>query len=280
MKKDYRTKPIDVKAKYIVLISALGVLSFLFINGLRSGDETSATTNTKQRRKVFVDLGANCGNTYLQHRIENEDDADEWEAYLWEPSPQMHKFYLDDLRMKYPRINILPFAGGVENGELELYIHKGQENVVDKSQFQNGGKCRPGGGTNPSGATSVFNYGMTGDSVTVKVMSIPDWLKNLQLTDEDTFIFKIDIEGAEYAILDALLSDEDDNSLCLVDLFKIEFHPKQVRKIGALDNKYETFGDDFPRMFKEKCGRDAEVEQLFWRAWMKEVKRLSTKYPL
>ena len=107
------------------------------------------------------------------------------------------------------------------------------------------------------------SWKQTGESVTVKVLSIPDWLKNLQLTDEDTFIFKIDIEGAEYAILDALLSDDDDNILCLVDLFKMEFHPKQVRKIAALDDKYETFGDDFPRLFKEKCGRDAKIYELF-----------------
>jgi hypothetical protein len=88
---------------------------------------------------MFIDLGANCGNSYLAHREEFSADADEWEAYRWEPSPQMHHFFLNDLSRKFPNVRILPYAAGVRDEELRLYIHKGQEDVYEKEQFRDKG---------------------------------------------------------------------------------------------------------------------------------------------
>ncbi len=242
------------------------------INKVRGGNKqeanninsiNSATDTTRKPRKVYVDLGANCGNTYYKHRQEHPDDADEWEAYLWEPSPQMHKFYLDDLQKEYPDVNVIPHAAGIKDGDLELFVHKGQEHVTDKSEFKNGGKCTADSLTNPSGGTSVFKAnGAAGEPVAVKVVNFPNWLKDLNIKSEDSFIFKIDIEGAEYEILDQLLSDDNSNDICLTDLMKIEFHPQTAIKSAQLDSSYETFGDEFPNLFRKKCGRDVNLELL------------------
>ncbi len=233
-------------------------------NDINSISITSTTKTTKTTpRKVYVDLGANCGNTYYKHRQEHPDDADEWEVYLWEPSPQMHKFYLDDLQKEYPDVNIIPHAAGIKDGELELFVHRGQEHVTDKSEFLNGGRCTAESLTNPSGGTTIYkDIGRAGESVAVKVVNFPNWLKDLNIRSEDSFIFKIDIEGAEYDILDQLLSDDNSNEICTTDLMKIEFHPKTARKSSQLDSSYETFGDEFPNLFRKKCGRDVNLELL------------------
>ena len=223
----------------------------------------SVAKATRKPRKVFVDLGANCGNTYYRHMKDHKDDANEWEVYLWEPSPQMHSFYLNDLKEEHPSVNIIPYAASVKDGEMELYLHKGMEHVTDKAQFKKGGKCTADSPANPSGGTTLFaGAGAAGEPVSVKVVNFPKWLKELNLNEDDTFVLKIDIEGAEFEILDQMLSDKDDNNLCLTELMQVEFHPNLAAREASLGSKYVSFGQDFPSLFKQKCGRDVNLELL------------------
>jgi len=222
---------------------------------------TSVPTTTTKPRKVYVDLGANCGDTYDLHMQVHKDDADEWEAYLWEPNPQIHHFYLNDLKKSHPNVNIFPHAASIEDGEMELYIHKGFEDVTDKSQWIREGKCSASNPAKPSAGTTLFRgSGAAGKPVTVKVVNFPKWLKTLNLNEHDKFVLKIDIEGAEYEILDQMLSDKDDNNLCLTDLMQVEFHPGIAKADDSLKSKYTTFDTDFPSLFKQKCGRDVNLE--------------------
>ncbi len=225
-------------------------------------DETMAR---RKPRKIYVDLGAGCGDTYYRHRKEHEKDADEWEAYLWEPNPQMHEFYLNDLKKEYPNVHIIPLAAGVINGSLKLFIHKGQEHVTDKSEFKNHGKCSADTLTYPSAGSTIFKESRSaGEPVNVKVVDFPSWMKDFDLNDKDKFIFKLEIEGEEFEILDHMLSDEDDDTICFADQIKVAFHPTLITRWHAegLDPKYATYEDDFPKLFKEKCGRDVNMELL------------------
>ena len=228
-------------------------------------DIPEESNEPKEPRKIFVDLGANCGNTYYKHREEHKEDADEWESYLWEPSPQMFEFYLDNLKEEYPDVHIVPYAAGVRDGDLKLYIHKGQENITDISQFKNHGRCGANVFTSPAGGTTTFEEsGDAGEAVNIKVVNFPEWLKQLKITEEDSFILKVDIEGSEFEILDAMLNDENDNNLCMMDVLKVEFHPKLITKYHTegLDEKFATFEEDFPELYKEKCGHDVNMELL------------------
>jgi hypothetical protein len=90
----------------------------------------------KWSRKVFVDLGANCGNSYL--RLKNEGlvgSGGDWEEYLWEANPQMIKFFLNDLQKKDPQVTVVAAAAATFEGEVKFYLTAGQEDVNDKSQF-------------------------------------------------------------------------------------------------------------------------------------------------
>jgi len=230
-------------------------------------DEKDRETHKWERkpRKVFVDLGAGCGDSYYRHRKEHEEDADEWEAYLWEPSPQMHEFYLDEFQKEYPHVHIMPFAAGVHDGSLKLFLHKGQEHVTDKSEFKNQGKCSADVFTSPAAGSTMFKEaGDAGEPVNVKVRNFPEWLKEQELSSQDTFILKIDIEGGEFDILDRMLNDPNDNDLCYTDELKVGFHPKLITRHHAkkLDEKFATFHEDFPLLFKKKCGFEVNMKVL------------------
>ncbi len=222
--------------------------------------------STRPPRKVYVDLGANCGNTYLQRESKFEEEGG-WEIYLWEPSPQMHEFFLNDLAMQHPNINILPYAAGVgHNATIQLYVHKGQEGVTSRDQFRDGGKCDPKSPYNPSGGTTMFsNAKVAGEPVDVLRVNFPEWLEGLALrAGVDQFNFKIDIEGAELDIMEALLSppSNPEAPICAAGLIEMEFH-KNIFQEGTKDYvKHEKFENDFNDMFEAKCGRPPTLKKL------------------
>ena len=97
-----------------LLIVGVAIL-YLIRHNTKVLNQISMTAAPKIRtspRKVFVDLGANCGNTYLQRKKMFDAEGD-WEIYLWEPSPQMHTFFLDDLARSNPDIVVVPYAAGI-----------------------------------------------------------------------------------------------------------------------------------------------------------------------
>mmetsp|Transcript_3776 Transcript_3776/g.5459 ORF Transcript_3776/g.5459 Transcript_3776/m.5459 type:complete len:275 (-) Transcript_3776:136-960(-) len=270
--KNATRKSSNANLKIVVVLVAVSLFFFVLLHyeisiSKKAKDDILVTTSvakTGKPRKVFVDLGANCGNSYYRHRKAHKDDADDWEVYLWEPSPQMHHFYLNDLKEEYPSVNIIPYAASVKDGEMELFVHEGQEHVTEKTQFRMQGECKAESRYNPSGGTTLFaGAKVAGDPVSVKVVNFPMWLKKLNLNEDDKFILKLDIEAAEFEILEQMLWDKDDNNLCLTELIQVEFHPSIVERDASLHSKYMTFDKDFPSIFKQKCGRNVNLEQLF-----------------
>lgn len=215
-----------------------------------------------------MDLGANCGNTYLKRQRKFQKEGG-WEIYLWEPNPQMHKFFLNDLANQNPSIAVLPYAAGVgHNTTIQLYLHRGQDDVTNKEQFRDGGNCNPRSVYNPSGGTTIFgNAKVAGKPVDVQKVNFPEWLERVGLGlrfGVDQFLFKIDIEGAELGIMEALLSPplRPEAPVCAAELIEMEFH-KGIFKDGTDDyKKHEKFEEDFITMFEAKCGRLPKLKKL------------------
>ena len=180
----------------------------------------------------------------------------------------MHTFFLNDLSKKYSRTNgnqlyIIPYAAGVRNETLRLHIHEGQEDVTKKEQFRDGGKCDPSSPYNPSGGSTIFDQAkVAGQSVPIQSLDFPKWLSSLHISRNDTFILKIDIEGAELEILDKMLTDTSDTNICHANLIKMEFHKEIFNKGTYMYMKHEAFEKAFPIGFKEKCGRDVNFQRL------------------
>jgi FkbM family methyltransferase len=253
-----------------VLVLLVSVTYFLELQTVRSewpkGAEPVSSRERKENRKIFVDLGANCGNTYLKRKkLFDTDEGPPWEVYLWEPSPQMHKFFLNDLARENPSIVILPYAAGVDSKkELQLYVHKGQEHVTDLKQFRDKGSCSPNSPYNPSGGSTIFQQAkVAGDSVTIQQLNFPKWLAQMKINEGDRFIFKIDIEGAELDIMDQMLSKKiKDSSICMAEVIEMEFHKNIFEKWSKEFVQHEEFENNFENRFLEKCGRQPNLVKL------------------
>ena len=85
-------------------------------NNSKSGFEAEAQRQPR-RPHVFVDVGANCGNSYWKLKNNPNNgvlDSDDWETYLWECNPQMNKFFLRELAESDPSIHLIEKAASTE----------------------------------------------------------------------------------------------------------------------------------------------------------------------
>ena len=218
-------------------------------------------------RKVFIDLGANCGNSYRRLLGKKYITGKDWEVYLWEANPQLVSFYLNNLAKKDARVRVVPLAAWTENKKMQFFIHKGQEDVKDIKQFK-AHKCVTKSHYQPAGASSLFDGRGTGGTddgerkkglynpgkpVDVDAVDFNAWFKEQGFTADDHILLKIDIEGAEIPLLKHMM-ENGGNMACDVDHYIIEWHAWLMKgEAAARTAKYET---TFNETVWQKCGRD------------------------
>lgn len=224
-------------------------------------------TTARDPRLVFIDLGANCGNSFKRLRNQKKLESPDWEAWLWEANPQMVHFYLNDLAKQDRRVRVVELAAWTENKKMQFFLTRGQEDVTDITKFK-AHQCKAGSHYQPSGASSLFSgkgdggehdvsrrkskY-VAGKAVEVDAVDFNEWMRDQELTDADNVILKIDIEGAEIPLLKHMLASGDE--ICRVDHFLIEWHS------WLLSNKEQQaetaqFENDFiNKTVTEKCGK-------------------------
>ena len=234
-------------------------------------------------RNIFVDLGANCGNSYLHLREKspywktttttpNEDGASSppplaWDVYLWEANPQLVRLYLNDLAAGQTehdtgadRIHILAAAAATQDTQMQFYLTADQEQATTKAEFRNG-NCAIHAGFNPSGASSLLpqakNVGHQ-HPVTVPALDFGRWLQELKIGDRDRLLIKIDIEGAEVELLQHVLSNYS-SDFCRVESLLVEWHAF-IFDDPVLKQKHNAFRQAFPEQFKAACGREAPLQ--------------------
>ena len=218
-------------------------------------------------RLVFIDLGANCGNSFKRLRNQKKLESPDWEAWLWEANPQMVHFYLNDLAKEDRRIRVVELAAWTENKKMQFFLTRGQEDVTDIKKFK-AHQCKAGSHYQPSGASSLFSgkgdggaddkarrkskY-VAGKAVEVDAVDFNEWMRDQQLVDADNVILKIDIEGAEIPLLKHMLESGDE--ICQVDHFLIEWHSWLLSNV-AQKEETERFENDFiNKTVTEKCGK-------------------------
>lgn len=233
---------------------------------LMASENTSANGGG---RRVFIDLGANCGNSYLRLRMKNVLQG-HWEAYLWEANPQMVEWYLEKLAKKDTDVTIVPHAAWTENKEMSFFLTRGQDNVTDIKQFK-AHQCNPRSHYQPAGASSLFSGKGGGDDkrrqhawwkgagkeIKVKAIDFAEWVNNLGLTEKDSLILKIDIEGAEIPLLKKWL--KSGQLPCLVDIYYVEWHSYMIAKTAGRAET-QAFENGFADAVGEVCGgRKAKI---------------------
>jgi FkbM family methyltransferase len=191
-----------------VILNVL-ILSFLYFCGLflfRCSSDTGP-----EGRYIFIDGGGHLGetiNAFKKSRLYSEHP---WKIYSFECNPQL----IERLRGRISQ------SEDVEIINKALWIHgKGLE-----FHF---GKTTLGGNIVNNQYTARLQK-----STHVESIDFGDWLKeNFEI--EDTIFVKLDIEGAEYEILDKMFRDR---SIKYVDRFYIEFHSFIMKNITEEKDK-------------------------------------------
>jgi len=156
------------------------------------------------RRYIFIDGGAHRGET-LRHFAETIACAFlPWEIYAFEPNP-----HLVPEIPRYPRLSVLEKAISAKDETVEFYF----------------------GESTLGGSISADKLNRRSKSVAVEAIDFIRWLSK-NFTPEDFVWVKLDIEGAEYPVLEKLLSD---GNAKYVDLLAVEFHNEKVGVPKAKD---------------------------------------------
>lgn len=171
------------------------------------------------RKGVLIDLGANCGNSYMLFKQKLESRPERFEYYLFEPNPYLIDGYLRQLEETERHVTIIPSAAWIEDGSISFYL---DSNESKKS-------CDPNSNKNPQGASSIYkdeHHPRSGNRISVTTIDVNNWMLH-HVNMFDYCILKVDIEGAEYELLRHLMAG---GALALVDELYVEFHPPYTHK--------------------------------------------------
>ena len=155
-----------------------------------------------------IDCGANLGQGY--ERLLKEHNIQTTSLIMFDILPEACVF----LRKKYPFAQI--YNNGVwykeenrtvkrENATLEGITKVGHESNILEN--------------NHKPTTSGFNHAW--DTYQLQCINFSNFLKN-KFSINDNILLKIDIEGAEYEVIDSLI---ENNTLSYIKSLHIEWHP-------------------------------------------------------
>lgn len=156
---------------------------------------------------LAIDLGANVG-VYTERLAETGADV-----IAFEPDP--HAFSLLQARVgTRPNVRLIPAAAGVADGKINLYRRTDFDAAPDRR-------------TSSSSIFSDKHKMDPGRPHEVDMIGFPDFLARL---NREVAVLKIDIEGAEVPLIEALLQSPD---FARVDRVFIESHERVVRALAA-----------------------------------------------
>jgi len=160
-------------------------------------------------RKVYIDCGAHKGNTIKKFVLSKYYSSD-FEIFAFEPNPhsKVHKRYGKNE-------TVYQKAVWIRNGEIPFYITK------EKRGSQAGTliKEKSSGRLDKKHPTMVSSIDFGG------------WIKET-FSPNDYIIVKMDIEGAEYWVIDSMIKD---GSIVYVNLLWLETHEDRIAGMSADD---------------------------------------------
>jgi FkbM family methyltransferase len=176
-------------------------------------------------KKVFLDCGTNlCQGLQAIQALNNMDSS--WEIYSFEANPITYNTVNHE---KFPHVEFLNKAVWTENTKKSLSIEKwpstvlerdGASNMIDKTSQDNW----IGGGCNIMGDEFRFinspEQNIQRNAVEVECIDLCEFIKE-RFNKEDHIVIKLDVEGAEYPILEKMIKE---NIIDYVNIFYVEFH--------------------------------------------------------
>jgi len=166
-------------------------------------------------KKVFLDLGANTGqsvdyfrriyeSTYrLDESVIDRLETNEFEIHCFEANPNLYH--------KFAKKNVIlhKCAVWIEDGEIDFSVRSSLGSTLYESKTTGG----------------------SGTTITVESIDISKFIKD-NFDIEDHLIVKMDIEGAEFKVIDKLAKD---GTLEYIDKINVEYHAGKVPEFGLED---------------------------------------------
>lgn len=153
-------------------------------------------------RKIFIDGGANVGQSARSFLAE-WPNSNEYEVFCFEPSRGENiKNSLKALSEQFNNVQVIPAAIWVKDEEITFYDEERTSSSVIKEKLK----------------------GVKG--ISVKAIDLSEWIKD-NFSDDDEIILKLDIEGAEYEVLEKLVQEGVTYS---IDKVFIEIHGSKCGK--------------------------------------------------
>ena len=158
----------------------------------------------------FIDAGANNGCSARVFR-KKYDPTNSFHIYSFEIDPDFKDCFID-----IPNLTFINKAVWVENGVMPFY--------------RSGRVCRDGG--------TLLKEKITGEldlhnPIQVETIDFSEWFLH-NFNSDDYIILKMDIEGAEYVVLEHML---DTKAFALVDELWIEWH---YAKVGISKKRHDA----------------------------------------
>ncbi|MHC4526260.1 MAG: FkbM family methyltransferase [Planctomycetota bacterium] len=170
------------------------------------------------RRKVFIDLGGHVGET-VRRFYKEVDDANRYEIHTFEPHPESMK------KMK------------LTCGELmNVVFHQAVVSAVTRFREMWMGSVNDADGSTivKGKTTGGVDYANT---INVKSISLASFIKDELKLDGAYVILKMNIEGAEYEIMQHIL---DKNLMPIFDQIYVQTHKHKIQG-GAYDELEQKF---------------------------------------
>lgn len=152
---------------------------------------------------IYCDAGAYDGDTIGQFYNWGKlaVKPEEFQVIAFEPNPK----FLPMLRKKHgANVEIRSEAVWIKDGEIEL--------AIDQSETPLGSTVMPG-------KQEIWHKS---PKVKVKSINFSSWLKQFK---DDYVILKMDIEGAEFLVLEEMIKD---GTITIPKILMVEFHPNKV----------------------------------------------------
>lgn len=155
---------------------------------------------------IFIDLGAYNGDSieyFMSGKVDLPVQPDRFDIYAFEPNPE---YCAKVKKLKYDNIKLISQkAAWIEDG---------------KTTFAKDITENPMGSTLMKSKVDLWN---NSEHIEVETFDFTEWIKQFE---NDFVIVKMDIEGAEFPILNKMIIDGTD--IIMQELW-VEMHPNKVR---------------------------------------------------
>jgi len=158
-----------------------------------------------QPRKIFVDCGSNTCKV-LEERIELGMES---EFFAFEPQPELVAC-VEEVRRRHPAIPIHFF-------EKAVWVHEGTMDFFLATEW---GPNYRGGSTLLAGHIKNAAKVDYSQPVAVRCIDFSRWIRR-NFSQRDDLVVKMDIEGAEYPVLEMMVAD---GTIDYVTELIVEFH--------------------------------------------------------